>query len=170
MPSIEHHLRAAQGYIELGMFVEAANELECIAPEDRVHPSVVPYRYVIYSAMEKWDLAAATAGLMAKLHPEDPEWWIRWAYSTRRCQSIQDARQILLDAERLHPQHAMIQFNLGCYACQIGNLEEAKSRVAAAISLDGKYRAMALDDPDLEPLWDEIAKGLQADDALAREK
>lgn len=73
---------------------------------------------------------------------------------------------ILLDAEKLHPKHAMIQFNLGCYACQLGNLEEAKSRVAVAISLDGQFRGKALDDPDLEPLWDEIANG-QADDFQA---
>ena len=34
MNGIQRHLRAAQGYIELRMFVEAADELERIAPED----------------------------------------------------------------------------------------------------------------------------------------
>jgi hypothetical protein len=47
-------------------------------------------------------------------------------------------------------------FKLACYACQVGNLEEAKRRVAAAISLDQQYRLMALDDPDLEPLWEDL--------------
>ena len=28
--------------------------------------------------------------------------------------------------------------------------------MAAAISLDQQYRLMALDDPDLEPLWDDL--------------
>lgn len=153
---ITRHLQAAQGYIELGMFVEASDELECIAPEDRVQPVVVAYRYAIYSGMEKWDLAGATAGLMVKIFPGNPDWWAKWAYATRRCQSVETARSILLDAEKQHPKDAMIQFNLACYACQLGDLEDAKRRVAGAISLDGKFRALALDDPDLEPLREKI--------------
>lgn len=163
MSDLARHLQAVQGYIELRMLVEAANEVESIAPENRIHPSVVPYRYAIYAAMEKWDLAAATAGLMAIIYPGDPEWWIKWAYSTRRCRSVADARQILLEAEKLHPKEATIQFNLGCYACQLGELEEAKRRVALAISIDGKFRAMALDDKDLEPLWDDLLVLLEDD-------
>ncbi|MEI6072942.1 MAG: hypothetical protein WCS31_14205 [Verrucomicrobiae bacterium] len=168
MGDLRQHLQATQGYIELGMFVEAANELECIAPEERVHPAVLAYRYAIYSEMGKWIMAEVVTRQMVKISPEDPVWWVNWAYATRRCQNIEAARQILLDAEKLHP-HAAIQFNLACYVCQIGEMEEAKSRVAAAISLDEKFRLMALDDPDLEPLWDEIANGLQVDNAQAEE-
>lgn len=167
---IARHLRSAQGYFELGMFVEAANEMERISPEDRVHPAVLAYRYAIYSELEKWTHAEEVARHLAKIFPGDPGWWVSWAYSTRRCRSIQEANPILLEAEKLHPQHAIIQFNLGCYACQLGEMEEAKHRVSAAISLDGKFRLKALDDPDLEPLWDEIAKGQQIDDSRAEEK
>lgn len=141
---IARHLRSAQGYIELGMFVEAATELECLAPEARGHPAVLAYRYAIYSKLEQWTMAEVVARQMVKLPPEGPGWWLNWAYSTRRCQTIQEARQILLDAEKLHPQHATIQFNLGCYACRLGEMEEAMRRVEAAISLDGKFQAMAL--------------------------
>lgn len=63
---------------------------------------------------------------------------------------------IALEAEVNHPQDAQIQFNLGCYFCQLGNLEEAKSRVAVAISLDQQYQLIALDDDDLKPIWDEM--------------
>lgn len=155
MKGMQRHLRAAQGYIELGMFVEASDELECIAPEHRSQPAVLAFRYEIYSRLEIWTHAEVVARQLVKIAPEDQGCWISWAYATRRCQSIDAANQILLDAEKLHPKNANIQFNLGCYACQMGNLEESKRRVEAAISLDEKYRAMALDDQDLEPLWDE---------------
>lgn len=128
MADTARHLQAAQGYIELGMFVEASDELECIAPEDRGHPSILVYRYAIYSQMHKWELAEVVARHLVKVWPEDPTSWSNWAYSTRRCQSIQEARVILLNAEKLHPKDAMIQFNLGCYACQLGDMEEAKKR------------------------------------------
>lgn len=156
MSDMAYHLRVAQGFIELGMFVDAANELEEIKPESRALPVVIAFRHAIYSAMKKWDMAEVAARHMVKVAPDEPGWWVHWAYSTRRCRSIAEARTILLDAEKQHPKEATIQFNLGCYACQLRDLEEAKRRVAAAISLDGKYRLMALDDPDLKPLWDEF--------------
>jgi hypothetical protein len=38
----------------------------------------------------------------------------------------------------------------------MGDVEEAKKRVEKATSLDRKFQMMALDDPDLEPMWAEL--------------
>jgi predicted Zn-dependent protease len=150
---------AAQGYVELGMFEDASNELEEIEAESRTLPEVLDLRYTIYAAMGQWSLAAVSARHTATQFPKEPAGWIRWAYAARRCKSIEEAKRILLDAERQHPRDGAIQFNLGCYACQQGDHEEAKRRVSAAISLSGKFRWAALHDLDLKPLWDEIAEG-----------
>lgn len=45
--------------------------------------------------------------------------------------------------------------NIGCYLCQMGEIEKAKDHVGKAIKLDGKFKLLALDDSDLEPLWKE---------------
>lgn len=150
----ERYLRAAQGYLELGMPVEASQELELIAPESRTLPEVLAMRFLIYSTIGNWEMAEAVAGHLAKTNPQSVEWWINWACAARRSKDIPAAREILLQAEGLHPDAAVVQFNLGCYACQLGDMEEAKQRVGRAISLDAHFRAVALDDPDLEPLWD----------------
>ena len=170
MREFSYHLESAQGYIELEMFAEAANELESIDPASWALSDVAEFRVIIYKALEKWDLAEEAARHLVKVSPEESCWWIQWAYAARRCQSIEAARRILLDAEKLHPYDAQLQFNLGCYACKMGDTEEAKTRVKVAILLEGKYRVMALYEQDLEPLWDEIAKALERDDALAGEK
>ena len=47
----------------------------------------------------------------------------------------------------------MIQFNLACYEAQMGRLEVAKAHLKRATEIDAKSRLMALEDPDLEPLW-----------------
>jgi Tfp pilus assembly protein PilF len=75
-----------------------------------------------------------------------------WAYGVRRAHSLDAAEKILLQAASLHPADATIQFNLGCYACQLGRPEEARRRVERAIALDEKFRELAASDPDLEPL------------------
>jgi hypothetical protein len=48
----------------------------------------------------------------------------------------------------------MTHYNLACYSCQLGDIEQAKMRVGKAIELDPKFKLLALDDADLEPLWD----------------
>ena len=48
----------------------------------------------------------------------------------------------------------MTNYNLGCYACQLGDMFNAKKFVRYTIKLDSKYKLMALDDEDLNPLWD----------------
>ena len=52
----------------------------------------------------------------------------------------------------------MIQFNLACYEAQLGNIATAKKHLSRATKLDPKFSMMALDDPDLEPLWESLAK------------
>jgi len=39
-------------------------------------------------------------------------------------------------------------------SCVIGDIEQAKTRVGKAIELDAKFKLLALDDADLEPLWE----------------
>ena len=93
-----------------------------------------------------------------QVSPDASESWICWAFAARRNTNIGDAQTILLDAEIQHPNDATIQFNLGCYACVMGNLAEAKRRGSAAIDLDSRFRTLALDAPDLQPLRKETQR------------
>ena len=169
MGAFERHLLAATGFMELGMFDDAAMEIEDIDPQDKLRPEVFDFRATLFAQAKKWGAMEVVTRRVVALRPDEPEAWVNWAYATRWEASLEAATEILLRAEKKCPRDAAIQFNLGCYACQMGNLEEAKGRVAKAISLDGKFRSRALDDPDLEPLWDEIAKELQADDLQAED-
>ena len=54
----------------------------------------------------------------------------------------------------------MIHFNLGCYACQLGNETEAIQRLKEAIGLDNKWLMVALDDDDLESIHDTLEEWL----------
>ena len=142
----------ARGYRELGLLKEARQEL-ALVPETHADNSEVLAEYAALSQETgSWRKLAAACRTLAKRHPEDPGWWIMWAYGTRRAESIEAAEKILLEAEALHADNATIQFNLGCYACQLGNLGAAHARVQRAIALDRAFAAMAQSDADLEPL------------------
>jgi hypothetical protein len=57
------------------------------------------------------------------------------------------------------PGEAIIPFNFGCYFCQLGDLETAQDRLMRAFAIDSNWRVAALDDQDLEPLWDFLNQG-----------
>ena len=71
---------------------------------------------------------------------------------------MQQAWDALLPAHEKFPRETTIAFNLSCYACQMQQLDEARSWFHCALKLGGKdkLKAMALGDSDLQPLWTEI--------------
>ncbi len=139
------------------MFEEAQSELEEIDPFCQHLPEVLAARIPFYRALEKWDLMAIGAKKLTEWKPEEPGNFIDWAYAARRGESIHKAHGILSHAADVHPNHGLIQFNLACYEAQIGKLAQAKANLKRATQIDGRFRLMALDDPDLEPLWDSLA-------------
>jgi len=151
------HLCAAHGYIELGLFVEANEELEKLQPSYRHAPEVLDSRVVIYQGLEKWELMAIVARRLAEWNPREAGYFLHLAYASRRAVSLRAAHAILIRAAALHPGEGLIQFNLGCYEWQLGNLVQAKAYLKRATKIDAKFKQMALDDFDLKPLWASLA-------------
>ena len=53
---LTRHLQAAEGYVELGMFLDANAELEEIDPDLRAAPEVLAVRLGIYTGLKRWEL------------------------------------------------------------------------------------------------------------------
>jgi predicted Zn-dependent protease len=156
----QRHLEAAQGWFELGNCIEATEELEQITPEMRGHPSVLEVRWQIYAEARKWEYAAEIAKAISEFAPESPFGFVHLAYSLHELNRIQEAWNVLLPVVDRFPKEHIIRYNLACYACQLGNLNEARNWLKKANDLaDTKeVKLMALNDPDLEPLWKEIGE------------
>lgn len=154
--TFKSRITAAEGYIELGMPLGANEELERIDADQRSHTEVLALRVKIHSALKKWELMQAVAKRLARIDPENVQRTISWAYATRRADSIEAARLILLEAVERFPTAAILHYNLACYECLLGNLEEAKSRLKRAFELEPRYRIKALEDEDLEAGWESL--------------
>lgn len=152
--NLEWHLSHTRGYLELGMFKEALKELRQIRGEAASSPDVLALFAALHQRTDNWKSLATVARKLVRLQPEQPSWWVSLAFAVRRTRSIEAAREILLRAEVRHPAEPAIQFNLGCYACQLGELAEARRRVAQAIELEASFKILAAQDPDLAPLRD----------------
>jgi acylphosphatase len=88
--------------------------------------------------------------------PEDVQWWIADAFATRRSQSIEQAREILLEGLVCHYEDATIRFNLACYACQLGSLGECMDFLKEAVKRDERIKVMAMEDEDLKDVRDAL--------------
>ena len=161
-PPDSHHLNAANGWLELGLRAEATAELELISPAHRQHPDVLGTRWTLLAGESRWEEALVVARTLMKAAPDRAEGWLHQAYALRRAAEggLQKAWGALLPAATKFQEEPIICFNLACYACQLGQLDEARGWLKRAMKLGGRDRVklMALVDEDLEPLWKEIRK------------
>src|SRR4029453_18391089 len=149
----QQYWKAATGYVELGMFLEADAELDKIDPFNRAAPEVLALRIGIYRGLEKWELMQEIARRLAEFQPDDIQWTLSLAYATRRANSIEAAKKVLLSAEPRFPKEAAIRYNLACYFCQTGDIPSAKNYLKQAFEIDLSLRLAALEDEDLKALW-----------------
>jgi len=161
-----HHLRAAMGWLELGNHSEANEEVKQIAPALQIHPDVLEIRWEICAMAKEWDVCVDIASTIVELAPERPFGWIGRAYSLRRVEGggLMAAFMTLLLVADEFPADPMIPFSLSCYTYQLGRLDDARAwlhRAFAVASMTGnkkRFKHMAMEEPDLEPLWRKFPK------------
>ena len=156
----QRHLEAAQGWFELGNGVEASEELDEIKPQNRGHPHVLEVRFQIYAKAKKWEYAVEIAKAIAEFNPESPFGFVHWAYALHELKKTKEAKDVLFGVVDRFPKEYIIRYNLACYCCQLGDLKESWQWLEKAFDLGDskKVKLMALDDSDLEPLWNDIAE------------
>ena len=156
----KRHLEAAEGWLGLGSHLEANEELERITPQMRAHPDALRLRWDVYAKAKKWEMAAEIARAISELVPGVAFGWVHMAYALHAMKRTKEAWDVLLAVVGKFPDEWLMCYNLACYACQLGDPKQAFGWLDKAIGRAGKeeIRAMALDDPDLEPLWAEIGE------------
>jgi tetratricopeptide (TPR) repeat protein len=155
-PQVQRRLLAASGFAELSLFQEAVQELEELPESSRELPTVLMVWLEVYQHWQKWSEAESVAARLLEMEPEEPSWSIALAYATRRSRGLVFANELLQRAGVKFPNCGTIQFNLACYAAQLGQLDDARQRLDRAIQLDQGFAVMAKTDPDLAAIRNEI--------------
>ena len=161
-PPDSHYFNAAIGWLGLGRRDDAKAELELISAENQRHPDVLEARWAICAKEQQWDAALDVARKLLRQAPGHASGWLHYAYALRRVSggSLQQAWDALKPAARKFHKEPIIPYNLACYACQRQRLEEAREWLHRAVKVGGRdpIKQLALKDPDLEPLWEEIQR------------
>ncbi|MFM7750406.1 MAG: tetratricopeptide repeat protein [Opitutaceae bacterium] len=148
----QRRLMHVRGYLGLGLLADAERELVLAEDGGAGAPAIQELRIVLLHEKQDWPALRELTRSMIARGGADAGVWISCAYATRRADSLAAAESVLNEAEKHFPEEPTIQFNLGCYACQRGDLTTARKRVARAIALEPRFREAATTDPDLAPL------------------
>ena len=156
-PPDSHHLNASVGWIELGNLTEAKAELARIPASSRNHPDVLETEWRVAAAEKDWASALDTARVLVETDPDNPSGWIHQSYCLHELKRTQEALDLLRPVAETFSSISTIPYNLACYACQLGRLEDSRELLRRALKIGGgAYKRMALEDGDLQPLWGEI--------------
>jgi predicted Zn-dependent protease len=149
-------LEPFSGYLDLGMYAEANDELEKLPNEIKTHPTILVARLALLMEMERWEDGAILGDSLCKLWPKTNEFHVRTAFCLHELKRTNEARKVLLNGPQSLRKEVVFYYNLACYEAQLGNILEAKKQLATCFKMDKNYKAEALDDPDLETIWQSI--------------
>jgi len=155
--AIQGLLRPFYGYLELGMDADANDALEALPDEIKPHPLVLGARLELLMVMERWESGVILGRSLCRLFPKIFDFWFRTAFCLHAMKRTVEARDTLIAAPLPIAATALYYYNLACYEAQLGETERAKLLLKECFTEDASMKATALDDPDLEPLWDSIA-------------
>ena len=150
-------LRAAEGWLELGLVEEAWAELAQLGPELRQGAPGLEIQWLLFAERGHWDAAFAVAQQTIDLHPSNEAGWIHRSYAARRRPGggLTLAQELLQPAIHECPRSRIVPFNLACYAAQLGDLTGAWAWLERSAT-NSNWREtciLGLKDADLKPLW-----------------
>ncbi len=158
-PPASHHLSSAQGWLELGNAAEAEAELRLISQEFQDHPEIMEMRWQVLAQLKRWPECLGLAVELLKIAEGKSASWIHRAYAMHEMGDTLGAMNALIPALARFPDSWLVRYNLACYYCRLNKREEALSILEQAIRLGdvGNVKSMALNDPDLLEIREQIA-------------
>ena len=155
-----HLVNAAIGWLDLRAVAEARAELTLVSPAHAFHSDTLAAWWRVHAAEQEWDEALRVAELQVMSAPDCMSGWVDRSYSLHELRRTDEALEALLPAVKKFPEASLIPYNLACYACKLGHPVEAHQWLLKAIARGEKeeIKELALQDPDLASLREEIAK------------
>lgn len=153
-PPESHYWRAAQGWLGLGDYAAANEELARISPELSEHPDVLEIRWQIHAHARDWDVCVDIGWAIIKAAPDRAEGWVHRSFALHALKRTEEAYERLARVADRFPNAWRVAYNLACYCAQLGRYEEAQEWLRKAVVVDnGEAPRARIDDPNLKLLW-----------------
>lgn len=152
----EIHCQLADKFLSLGMHGEALIEVQKVAPQFRNSPFYLSIASQVSFATGRFGESVSLGRALLKLQPENPLNWSRLAASTRLVFGNQASLDVYREASAAFPYDGSYRYSVASQLCALGRIEEAKAEFRVALKLAPSIRQIALDDPGLSEIWEEL--------------
>ena len=99
----QRHLEAAEGWLELGLPLEATAELSKIGRLQQSHPDVLELRWHISAKAKTWLTCAEIAATLIQIAPDRVDGWIHRSFALHELHRTQEAfDQLLMVVHKLN--------------------------------------------------------------------
>lgn len=142
-------LRAASGWLELGLADEALYELQALPSEVQMLRGPLELKLAAQMERGHWNPASETARLLCLKAEDVPEFFLRAAYCLHETGDTLAACNQLLRGPKTLFEMAIFHYNLACYLWTLGEGPRARSHLKQAIEMDETYLESAREDRDL---------------------
>lgn len=144
---------AAEGYIDLGMYQEAADTLEDLPSAAKISKEVIVLQMAILIKTGHILKASYLAESLSFADPENNELLLEVAHLRYDAGEPTEALKWLKSAESKCEGHATFHYlRAKCHAA-LGDLEACRLALAAAHSIDPSLRLKTLDEPAFEAIF-----------------
>ena len=142
-------LRAASGWLELGLADEALYELQALPPEVQMLRGPLELKLAAQMERGQWNMASETARLLCLKADDVPEFFLRAAYCLHETGDTLAACNQPLRGPKTLFDMAIFHYNLACYLWTLGEGTRARSHLKQAIEMDETFLESAREDRDL---------------------
>ena len=142
-------IRAASGWLELGMPDDALEELAVLTGEDGSERQVLELKLSAQMAKEDWPHASTTALLLCGQAADEAEFFLSAAYCLHEAGSTAEARKCLLSGPEALHDLPVFHYNLACYLWTLGDKDNATRHLDIAVGMDDSFLDSARVDRDL---------------------
>lgn len=150
---VEKALRAADGYLYLGMPGEALGEIENLDPVEQSESPVMRAQVRVLLHLRKWRQAEELSEFGTTIYPEENEFMVQRAFALHQQKRGGDAVNVLMSAPEWIRRTGILHYNLACYEAQLGDISTARKCIHTAFELNAAFKKNARKDPDLQRLW-----------------
>ncbi len=142
-------IRAATGWLELGMPDDALEELEALTGEDRRERRVLELKLSAQMAKADWTHASATALELCEQAADEADYFMSAAYCLHEAGRTEEARHCLLNGPGVLVEFPVYHYNMACYLWTLGEQVAARECLDRAVAMDEGFLEAARTDRDL---------------------
>lgn len=152
-PETQRALRAADGFLFLGLADEALSEIEGVPGLELEQPEVLLARNRVLLHLGRWKEVETLAARAIETHPERDEFTVQRAFALHKLKKGDEALGVLDAAPEWIRRTGILHYNLACYEAQLGDKKTARQCINVAIQMNEAMRKNAKADPDLRGIW-----------------